>query len=94
VKEAIIPIKDLFIVLDHTRTCMMVIQDGSLPSNVGGGSNIRNMLRRVFAILSKNQWWDKLGGIEGLLAIFEHHQVDLSKLYGAFKPYKSFSNII
>ena len=49
-KKRIKPIKDLFVVLDHTRTALIVIQDGFLPSNVGGGSNLRNLLRRVFAI--------------------------------------------
>jgi len=34
----------------------MIIIDGGLPSNVGGGCNARNMLRRVFAILHKNNW--------------------------------------
>ena len=51
IKTSIQPLRDLFIVLDHTRTVMIVIQDGSLPSNVGGGSNLRNLLRRTFAIL-------------------------------------------
>jgi len=32
----------------------MIIEDGSLPSNVGGGANVRNILRRVFALLHKN----------------------------------------
>jgi len=43
--------RDIYIILDHTRTVFMIIYDGSLPSNVGGGSNVRNILRRVFAIL-------------------------------------------
>ena len=60
VKKAITPIKDLYIILDHTRTAFMIIYDGSLPSNVGGGGNVRNILRRVFAILNKNGWWEKL----------------------------------
>jgi len=38
----------------------MIISDGSLPSNVGGGSNCRNIIRRAFAILKKYNWWDKL----------------------------------
>jgi alanyl-tRNA synthetase len=38
----------------------MTISDGSLPSNVGGGANVRNILRRVFAILKKQDWWKKL----------------------------------
>lgn len=50
----------MFIILDHTRTAFMIINDGSLPSNVGGGSNVRNIIRRVFAILKKNKWWDKI----------------------------------
>lgn len=78
VKEAIIPVKDLYVVLDHTRTVLMIIQDGGLPSNTGGGSNCRNVLRRVFAILKKNGWWDKIGGIEGLLKLFECHKLDLA----------------
>lgn len=56
----------MYIILDHTRTVMMVVTDGSLPSNVGGGSNIRNIIRRVFAVIKKNDWWKKLG-MDGLL---------------------------
>lgn len=94
VKESIIPVKDLYVVLDHTRTVLMIIQDGGLPSNTGGGSNCRNVLRRVFAILKKNGWWEKIGGIEGLLHLFECHKVDLAELYGKFSEYKSFGEII
>ena len=57
VKEAIMPVKDLYVVLDHTRTVLMIIQDGGLQSNTGGGSNCRNVLRRVFALLKKYGWW-------------------------------------
>jgi alanyl-tRNA synthetase len=38
----------------------MTITDGSLPANVGGGGNVRNILRRVFSVLEKNGWWEKL----------------------------------
>lgn len=71
----------------------MIIYDGALPSNVGGGGNVRNILRRVFAILHKNGWWDKLQ-LSGLLQIFEQHKIDLVGLYGEFKEYKSFDKII
>jgi alanyl-tRNA synthetase len=94
VKSAISPVKDLYVILDHTRTCFMIIRDGGLPSNVGGGSNCRNILRRVFAILKKNNWWDKLGGIDGLLEIFNEQERDLAELYGKFEEYKSFNDII
>ena len=93
VKEAIGPVKDLYIVLDHTRTVLMIISDGSLPSNVGGGGNVRNILRRVFALLKKNNWWDKLK-MEGFLELFEMHKRDLFDLYGKFQEYKSFGPII
>lgn len=77
IKKEIQPLRDLYIVLDHTRSAMMVITDGSLPSNVGGGSNIRNILRRVFALLKKNGWWDKLG-MDGFLQLFNEHRKDLA----------------
>lgn len=48
----------------------MTIRDGSLPSNVGGGANVRNILRRVFAILKKNNWW-KLMDLNDLFHLFE-----------------------
>jgi alanyl-tRNA synthetase len=51
VKTAIAPIKDMYLILDHTRTLLLIISDGALPSNVGGGGNIRNILRRVFVVL-------------------------------------------
>ena len=47
-----------------------------LPGNIGGGGNVRNILRRVFSILEKNGWWDKLG-MDGFLEIFEKHKLDL-----------------
>jgi alanyl-tRNA synthetase len=50
----------------------MTIMDGSLPSNVGGGGNVRNILRRVFSILESNGWWQKLG-MSGFLEIFNFH---------------------
>jgi alanyl-tRNA synthetase len=52
----------------------MAVEDGSLPSNVGGASNVRNILRRVFSILAKRGWWDMLG-MDGFLELFKHHKV-------------------
>jgi alanyl-tRNA synthetase len=94
VKEKIQIVKDMYIVLDHTRTILMAISDGSLPSNVGGGSNIRNILRRVLSIIKKNDWWDKMGGMDGFLEIFEAHKIDLEGIYGKFPEYRSFGEII
>jgi len=93
VRQAVTEAKELYIILDHTRTLLMIIQDGSLPSNQGGGSNVRNILRRVFALLKKNGWWEKLG-LEGFIELCEMHKKDLEGIYGVFPEYKSFKNII
>mmetsp|Transcript_3326 Transcript_3326/g.2284 ORF Transcript_3326/g.2284 Transcript_3326/m.2284 type:complete len:97 (+) Transcript_3326:1091-1381(+) len=83
----------MYIILDHTRSVLLTITDGSLPSNVGGGGNVRNILRRVFSILQKNGWWEKIS-MEGFLKLFEFHKEDLRGIYGQFDPYKSFGEII
>ena len=93
VRAAIKPIQEVYVILDHTRTILITISDGALPSNVGGGGNVRNILRRVFSIMKKNGWWEKLG-MEGFLEIFEKHKEDLAGIYGTFPEYKSFANII
>lgn len=93
VKNAIKLVKDMYIILDHTRTILMIVCDGSLPSNVGGGSNVRNILRRVLSILKRNGWWEQLG-MEGFLQLFESHKKDLEGIYGQFKDYNSFGEII
>jgi len=93
VKDAIKPIQELYVILDHTRTILITVSDGALPSNVGGGGNVRNILRRVFMIMTKNGWWDTLG-MEGFLEIFENHKKDLEGIYGTFPEYKSFGEIM
>lgn len=93
IKKAIEPLRDVFIILDHTRSAFFLIYDGSLPSNVGGGSNLRNIIRRSFAILKKQNWWEKLG-LDGYLELFNYHKKDLEDLYGKFKDYSSFDDII
>jgi alanyl-tRNA synthetase len=94
VKKSIEPIKELFVILDHTRTALIIIQDGGLPSNAGGGSNLRNIIRRVFAIMKKNGWWEKIGKLEGFLKLFDEHKNDLEQIFGKFAEYKSFGDII
>jgi len=37
----------LYTVCDHTRALVFALADGALPSNVGGGYNLRNVLRRA-----------------------------------------------
>lgn len=92
-KKAITPVKDMYIILDHTRSVLMTISDGSLPANVGGGGNVRNILRRVFSIMEKNGWWNQMT-MQEFLKIFEMHKLDFAGIYGEFPEYKSFDDII
>ncbi len=39
------PMHALYAILDHMRTLLFAVADGSLPSNVGGGHNLRVILR-------------------------------------------------
>ena len=93
VKEAIGPLRDIFIILDHTRSALVTICDGSLPSNIGGGSNLRNIIRRTFAVMKKNGWWEQMT-FDQFMHIFECHKIDLAELYGPQAEYKSFGDII
>jgi len=43
----------MYLIADHLRTLIFAITDGALPSNVGGGYNLRMMLRRINATVSK-----------------------------------------
>jgi len=72
---------------------LVTICDGSLPSNVGGGSNLRNIIRRTFAVMKKNGWWDKMT-FDQFMHVFECHKIDLEDLYGPQAEYNSFNDII
>jgi alanyl-tRNA synthetase len=49
----ITPLEGMYLIADHLRTLIFAITDGALPSNVGGGYNLRMMLRRINATISK-----------------------------------------
>jgi alanyl-tRNA synthetase len=55
-EKTVLPIETLSIIADHTRTLLFAISDGSLPSNVGGGYNLRIILRRTLALLARLGW--------------------------------------
>jgi alanyl-tRNA synthetase len=46
--KTIKPMQAAYAIADHTRSLLFAITDGALPSNVGGGYNLRILLRRVF----------------------------------------------
>jgi alanyl-tRNA synthetase len=53
VNRIIIPLEGIYLIADHLRTLIFAISDGALPSNVGGGYNLRMILRRVIATMNR-----------------------------------------
>ncbi|TFF88667.1 MAG: alanine--tRNA ligase [Promethearchaeota archaeon] len=47
------PLEALYSICDHLRTLVFTIADGAIPSNVGGGYNLRVILRRCFTLKDK-----------------------------------------
>ena len=50
-KESLYPLTALYSIADHVRTLVFAITDGALPSNVGGGYNLRVILRRALSFI-------------------------------------------
>ena len=53
---SVAPYEAIYTISDHIRTLVFAITDGSLPSNVGGGYNLRVILRRAISILERLGW--------------------------------------
>ncbi|HII89112.1 TPA: hypothetical protein HA253_05960 [Candidatus Woesearchaeota archaeon] len=52
-REKVLPLAALFSVGEHARSLLFAISDGGLPSNVGGGYNLRVILRRALSFIDK-----------------------------------------
>lgn len=57
------PYESIYTIADHVRTLVFAISDGALPSNVGGGYNLRVILRRALSIVERMGWNIKLEDI-------------------------------
>jgi len=55
-KEKIEPLAALYSVADHSRALLFALADGALPSNVGGGYNLRVIYRRAYDFIQKYGW--------------------------------------
>ncbi|MBR9698863.1 alanine--tRNA ligase [Candidatus Woesearchaeota archaeon] len=55
-QDTILPLSSLFSVAEHARSLLVALSDGALPSNVGGGYNLRVILRRALSMLDRYQW--------------------------------------
>ncbi len=49
-KDHVNTMKKIYAIADHMRTLLIAINDGALPSNAGGGYNLRYVLRRAFSM--------------------------------------------
>ena len=43
INKIITPLEGIYLIIDHIRTLIFAISDGALPSNVGGGYNLRTV---------------------------------------------------
>ncbi len=75
VKWKILPLAALYSIADHTRSLLFALHDGGLPSNVGGGYNLRMILRRALSFISQYGWSLDLG------EICEWHAEELKDLF-------------
>jgi len=55
-KEKILPLAAVYSIGEHTRSLLFALNDGALPSNVGGGYNLRIILRRALSMIDKYGW--------------------------------------
>ncbi len=53
IEEKLAPIEAIYAIADHTKTLVFALADGGLPSNVGGGYNLRIVLRRAQMFIDK-----------------------------------------
>lgn len=63
VKEKALKQAALYSIAEHTRALLFAINDGGLPSNVGGMYNLRVILRRALRFIEKNEWILDLGEV-------------------------------
>ncbi|PIN67836.1 alanine--tRNA ligase, partial [Candidatus Woesearchaeota archaeon CG11_big_fil_rev_8_21_14_0_20_57_5] len=56
VKEKALSDAALYSVAEHSRALLVALADGALPSNVGGGYNLRTILRRALDFIEQRSW--------------------------------------
>lgn len=74
-KEFMLPSAAQYSIGEHMRGALVVLHDGALPSNVGGGYNLRMLIRRALGFIDKYQW-----NID-IKDVCEWHAKELKDLY-------------
>jgi alanyl-tRNA synthetase len=55
-KKTLEPMIAIYSIIEHTRSLSIAITDGGLPSNTGGGYNLRVILKRALMFITKFKW--------------------------------------
>jgi len=74
-KQNVLPLQAIYSIADHTRSLLVAISDGALPSNTGGGYNLRVIFRRCMDFIKKYGW------SLDLAEVCEWHVQDLKKMF-------------
>ena len=62
-KETIVPMTAVYSIAEHARSLLFAITDGKLPSNVGGGYNLRVIFRRAISFIDQFNWDIDMGEV-------------------------------
>lgn len=87
-KDQVYRARALYAIADHTRSLLVAIHDGALPSNVGGGYNLRNLLRRCWTLVDQYQLALDLDDV------FRSHIDEFGAWYTELRDYGSLFEII
>jgi len=87
-KEVVYKNRALYAIADHTRSLLVAIHDGALPSNVGGGYNLRNLLRRCWTLIDQYGWDLDINDV------FRCHIDEFGSWYTELRDYGSLFDII
>ncbi len=74
-KDKILPLTAIYSIGEHSRAALVALHDNALPSNVGGGYNLRTILRRSLGFIDDHGW-----GID-LADLAEEHAKFLRPMY-------------
>ncbi len=71
----IMPMTALYSIAEHARALLFALSDGMLPSNVGGGYNLRVLLRRAMGFI------DQMGWHIDIADVCEWHAAELKDIF-------------
>lgn len=55
-RDLIMPLAAIYSIGEHTRSLLVALNDGALPSNTGGSYNLRVLIRRALSFIKKYGW--------------------------------------